>query len=356
MNLTLAFVRILFFLLSIFFLTTYMVSGPGGKTPENYLIGLGSGSLLGLALFGFDFLFRRFNLRSFNIAVLGLIFGYFMGLALVMILHAVLEISSGSIHLDIRSVEIIKIGLFLFGIYLGTLMTLRASDELYISVPFVKFTATTHKKRDLILDPSILADARIIDLAASGLVDNQIVIPRFLMKELFTQTEASEESSRTKAKRSLEVIKKLEEIPDIGLRFSDTDFPDIQDANTKIIRLARLLDAAVLTASLSKIQMAAIEGIRFINIHSLSTALKPIMQPGETLKIKIQHVGKKDHSQGVGYLDDGAMVVVNSGGNRLGEVVEAKVISVRPGPAGRMIFCNIKEDEGTYHEYESHDD
>lgn len=356
MNVTLAFIRTLFFVLSIFFLTTYTVSGIDGKTPLNFVIGVGSGSALGLALIGFDLLFKRFNLRAFNIAVLGLIFGYFMGLALVMILNAVLEISSASIYLDAKSLEMIKISLFLFGIYLGTLMTLRSSDELYISVPFVKFTGTKHKKRELILDLSMLADPRIIDLASSGLIDNQLIIPRFIIKELYSQAEIGDEMNRTKAKRALEVVKKLESIPELGLRYSDTDFPEIQDPIAKIARLARLHDAAVLTAAISKIQMASIEGVHFININTLSTALKPIMQPGEDLKIKIQHVGKKEPSQGVGYLEDGAMVVVNGGGSRIGEIVDANVISVRPSPAGRMIFCNIKEEEGSFHEYGEQDD
>jgi len=355
MNLTHAFIRIFFFVLSIFFVTTYMVTGPQGRSLMNFAIGIASGSALGLALIGFDLLFKRFNLRAFNIAVLGLIFGYFMGLALVMILNVVLEISSASIHLDTKSLEIIKIGLFLFGIYLGTLMTLRASDELYISVPFVKFSQSANKKRDLVIDQSALADARIIDLAASGLVDNQLIIPRFLLKELYSQSEASDELLRTKAKRALEIVKKLEVIPDLCLRFNDTDFPEIKDPVAKIIRFARFLDAAVLTATISKIQMAAIEGVRFINIHTLSTALKPLMQPGEKIKIKIQHVGKEPR-QGVGYLDDGSMVVVNGGGDRIGEVVEAHVISVRPGPAGRMTFCKIKEEEGNFHEYDEQDD
>jgi len=354
MNLSHVFVRILFFSLSLFFLTTYMVAGPDGKTLANFGLGIAGGSALGLLLIGFDLLFKRFNLRAFNIAVLGLIFGYFMGLALVMILDAILEISSASIHLDSTALEIIKIGLFLFGIYLGTLMTLRATDELYISIPFVRFTQTANKKRDLIVDLSALSDARIIDLASSGLVDNQLVIPRFLLKELYAQAEVSDEMDRTKAKRSLEIVKKLEAIPDLNLRFNDTDFPEIKDPVAKIVRFARFLDSAVLTAAISKIQMAAIEGVRFINIHTLSTALKPLMQPGERIKIKIQHVGKEPR-QGVGYLDDGSMVVVNGAGTRIGEIVEAHVISVRPGPAGRMTFCKLIE-EGNFHEYDVQDE
>lgn len=351
MNLALAFTRTLFFILSIIFMTTYMISGPDGYTGMNLAIGLGLGAILGLLLIGFDLLFKRFNLRAFNVAIIGLFVGYLMGQALNLVLSAVLDISSASIHIQPTILEVVKIALFLFGIYLGTLMTLRASDELSISIPFIRFTPTAHKKKDLIIDSSVLSDARILDLAGSGFVDNHLVLPRFLVKELYIQSETQDESTRNKAKRSLEIIKKLEDLPELDLRYSDTDFPDIKDPMNKMIRLARLLDANILTADISRIQMAAIEGVRVINIHSLSNALKPLMQAGEHIKIKIQRYGKEPR-QGVGYLEDGTMVVVNGGGQYIGEIIDAKVLSVKHTTSGRMIFCNAQDEEGGYHSYD----
>lgn len=347
MNIALAFTRLFFFLLSIFFITTYMISGPSGFSLENLLIGAGLGSLLGFLLMGFDILFKRFNLRSFNIAIVGLFIGYFMGEALVLILSAVLDISSASIHLDIRVLEVIKIALFLFGTYLGTLMTLRASDELYVSIPFVKFTPIAQKKKDLIIDASVLADARIIDLAASGMIDHHLVLPRFLLKDLYAQAEVSDELTRNKAKRSLEVVKKLEQLTGLEMRFNDTDFPEVSDSMSKLLRLARLLDGNILTADISRVQISAIEGVRIINIHALSNALKPLMQAGEKIKIKIQRYGKEPR-QGVGYLEDGTMVVVNGGGSFIGDTIDALVLSVKHTTSGRMIFCNALDEEGEF--------
>ncbi len=356
MNVALAFTRVLFMILSIFFLTTYMISGPGGYTHANLLTGVGLGALLGLALIGFDLLFKRFNLRSFNIAIVGLFIGYLMGQALVLILSAVLEISAASVHLNAQTLEVIEIALFLFGIYLGTLMTLRSADELYVSIPFVKFTPTAHKKKDLIIDASVLSDARIIDLAATGLLDHHLVLPRFQMKELYAQAEVGDEQTKIKAKRSLEVAKKLESIPDLDLRYNDTDFPDVKDHMGKMIRLARLIDANILTADISRVQMAAIEGVKFVNLHALSNALKPLMQAGEHIKIKIQRYGKEPR-QGVGYLDDGTMVVVNGGGQFIGEIIDAQVLSVKHTTSGRMIFCNALDEEGTFPTYhEEHEE
>ncbi len=351
MNVALAFTRVLFVALSIFFLTTYMISGQGGYTSTNLLLGVLMGSALGCLLIGFDILFKRFNLRAFNIAIVGLFIGYLMGQALVLILSAILDISSASIHLNPQTLEVVQIALFLFGVYTGTLMSLRAADEFYVSIPFVKLTPTAHKKKDLLVDISVLSDARIIDLAGSGIVDHHLVIPRFLVKEIYAQAEASDEMVRTKARRSLDVIKKLEAISELELRYNDTDFPEVKDTMSKMIRLARLLDANIMTADISRVQMASIEGVRIINLHTLSNALKPLMQAGENIKIKIQRYGKEPR-QGVGYLEDGTMVVVNGGGQFIGETIDAQVLSVKHTSSGRMIFCNALDDEGGFEETE----
>lgn len=355
MNVSLAFMRVLFVMLSIFFMTTFMLSSPTGATHINAMIGVFLGAVFGCVLIGFDVAFKRFNLRSFNIAVVGIFIGYLMGQALVLVFDAILDISRISIILQPQTLEIVKIALFLFGTYLGTIMTLRASDELYVSIPFVKFAPTAEKKKDLIIDSSVLADARIIDVAATGLLDHQLVIPRFIIKELYASAEMGDEISKSKARRSLEVIKKLESIPELELRFNDTDFPDVKDTHGKLLRLARLLDANLLTADISRIQIALIEGVRVVNIHTLSNALKPLMQAGEFIKIKIQRYGKEPR-QGVGYLDDGTMVVVNGGGNYIGEAIDAKVLSVKHTSSGRMIFCNAVDEENLSDEFEEEEE
>lgn len=351
MNLALAFTRLLFLILSVFFMTAYMILGPGGYTGGRMALGICLGVGVGLALIGFDLLFKRFNLRAFNIAVIGLFVGYLMGQALNLVLSAILDISAASIHLQPQVLEVLKITLFLFGVYLGTLMTLRSADELYVSLPFVRFTPQAHKKKDLLIDNSVLSDPRLIDLASSGIVDRHMILPRFLIKELYLQAESSDESTRTKSKRTLEIAKKLEAMPELDLRYSDTDFPDAKEPMGKMIRLARLLDANILTADISRIQTPAAEGVKFINLHALSNALKPLMQAGEHIKIKIQRYGKEPR-QGVGYLDDGTMVVVNGGGQFIGEIVDAKVLSVKHTTSGRMIFCNAPDEEGGYHSYD----
>lgn len=358
MNVSLAFTRIFFAILSVFFMTTYMISSPHRGLAVNALIGISLGIILIFLLIGFDILFRRFNLRSFNIAIIGLFIGYLMGQALVLIFDAILDISSISITLMPQTLEVVKIALFLFGTYLGTIMTLRSSDEIYVSIPYVKFSASQQKKKDLVIDTSILADARIIDLCTTGVLDHLLIIPRFIIKELYSHIESSDEHTRYKAKRCLETVKKLENIPSLGLRYNDTDFPEVKDVVNKMIRLSRLIDSNILTADISRVQMASIEGIKIINLHSLSNALKPLTEAGEFIKIKVQRYGKEPR-QGVGYLEDGTMVVINGGGNFIGEVISAQVLSVKHTSSGRMIFCNALEenDDDNYSDYyEENDD
>ena len=343
MNISLAFVRTFFTLLCMLFVTIYSVHTY--HTTSATFFGLLVGFCFGLFLIVLDVLFKRFNLRSFNISLLGLFFGYLMGQALVLILHAILKISiTGAAALNSPFVEIVEIGIFLFGIYMGLILTLRASDELYASIPFVKFSPLKQKKKDLIIDTSALSDTRIIDLALSGLLDQHLVIPRFVVRDLYAQTESNDESLKVKARRSLDSLKKLEEYTQLGIRYNDTDFPEVKDQHSKLIRLGRLLDGNIITADISRVETSTIEGVKIINLHTLSNALKPISQTGEVIFIKVQRAGKEPN-QGVGYLEDGTMVVVNGGGDYIGKDISVNVLSVKHTASGRMIFCNVASDD-----------
>ncbi len=339
MNVSLAFVRAFFTFLSMLFVAIYATHVY--QTVTGTVFGLVVGLIFGLFLVLIESFFKRFNLRSFNIALLGLFFGYLMGQALILISQAIIKLSAtGTAQLATPLAEIIEIGIFLFGIYLGLILTLRASDEIYVSIPFVKFTPLKQKKRDLIIDPSALADTRIIDLSLSGLLDQHIIIPRFVVRELYTLSESGDENSKAKAKRSLESLKKLEEYTQLGIRYSDTDFPEVKEMHAKLIRLARLIDGNIITADISRVETASIEGVKIINLHTLSNALKPLTDTGEIIQIKVQRHGKEPN-QGVGYLEDGTMVVINGGGDYIGKTIDVTVLSVKHTSSGRMIFCNV---------------
>ncbi len=351
MSTTVIFIRLFFLLISLLFSSAYAVSAmPGGFSP----LSVGIGIAIGLVIFGFllglERLLRNFELRAFNIAMIGLFFGYLMGQALVLILSAIFTL--GQLEPAPELFSLLRVIIFLFSGYLGMMMTYRAAEELHLSIPFVKFQAATQKKKDFIVDQSALLDTRLIDLAASGLIDNHLVVPRFLLKEFYVNLESLDDSLKARARRGLEVLKKLEGIQSLGLRYVETDFPEIQDLDQKVTRLSRMLNANIITGDQNRIKQSTIEsteGVRLVNINSLANSLKPLSQSGETLEIKIQRYGKEP-GQGVGYLEDGTMVVVNGGAGYINKTIKTHVLSVKHTSSGRMIFCNALE--GEYEEAE----
>lgn len=358
MNITLGFIRTFFSILCVFFMLFFMVSRPEGASVLNISLGLVAGAVVAGILLSFDWLFRRHDLRSFNIVILGLFIGYFMGHALVLVFNTLVGLTSIESALHPYLMEGIRICLFLLATYLGTIMTMRSSDELYVSFPFVKFTSKGRKKKDVILDASALSDPRIVDLCNTGILDHQVIVPRFLTKELLVQVESKDELIKKSASQALETLKKLEAIDHLSLKYSEHDFVGIQDVGNKIVRLARLNDANLITADISSVQISNMDGIQIINLNALSTALKPLTKTGQILSIKVQRYGK-EHNQGVGYLEDGTMVVINGGGDYIGETIRGQVLSVKHTSSGRMIFCNVLDDEedgGVFYESEGDDD
>lgn len=342
MSKTLTFIRSVFLVMCIFLITAYTTTMlSNGLTFGGIIIGFAGGLIFGFLLIGIDIFFKRFNLRAFNLAVLGLFFGYLMGEALLLILGSVLTGTHWPASPETTS--LLTALLFLTCAYLGMVMTVRASEELHLSIPFIKLKSAGQKKKDILVDTSVLSDTRIIDLASSGLMDDHLIIPRFAIKELHSQVDNGDENIKAKARRCLEVLKKLEGIPTLELRYSDVDFPNTKDSTAKLTQLARMVDANIMTADMTRIQQSAIEGIRIINIHILSNALKPLTHAGEYINIKIQRYGKEPR-QGVGYLDDGTMVVVNGGADSIGETIKAQVLSVKHTSSGRMIFCNAADE------------
>lgn len=344
MEISLTFTRIVFIALSVLISTLYgaTIFPEGGLSLLNLFMGIIGGAAFGLALVGLDTLLQRFNLRSLNIATLGLFFGYLLGQALLLILSSMIDFTAIA-ALSPHSVAFIKASLFLTTIYAAMVMTARASEEFYVSLPLVKFKSTSLKKKDILIDASALSDARLIDLAASGLLDGHLVIPRFIINSLHAQSEKGDEVARGRARRALDVIRKLEALPTLDLRYSDTDISDGNDIFERVVKLARILDANILTAEVGQLQHSSLEDLRVIKFQQLCNSLKPLSQSGECITIKIQRYGKEPR-QGVGYLDDGTMVVVNGGAEYIGENIKAQVLSVKHTSSGRMIFCNAIEE------------
>lgn len=324
------FARFIFVGLSLLFGMAFAYGLDAGTNLETLLIGVATSALLMLLLFGAERFARGLPPRAFNTVSIGLAFGSLLAIALLFLFSTV----ASMLPLPAPVITFTALFLILLSTYLGVVLTCKAEGALHIHIPFVK--SNEEAETAILLDSTALLDPRIVDLAASGLVDKRLACPRFLLRSIPNDEEH--------AKRLAETLQRLETMPHLHLRFLEADFPDIKESNSKLLKLAEQTGATILSAESPKVPSLQSEGVRIINLHTLSSLLKPLMQKGESLKIKIQRYGKEER-QGVGYLEDGAMVVVNGGGDYIGETVPVKVLSVKQSSTGRMIFCNVAEDE-----------
>jgi uncharacterized protein YacL len=192
----------------------------------------------------------------------------------------------------------------------------------------------------VLVDTSVLIDGRILDIVATGFIPGRLVIPSFVLEELQRVADAGDSMRRARGRRGLSVVDTLKHSQDVVCEILDTDIPGAADVDWRLIKLARQMGAGLMTNDLNLNKLARVEGLRVFNLNDLANALKPIVSAGETVDVTIVKDGKEPH-QGVGYLDDGTMVVVENGRRHIDSTVPVTVTSVLQTPAGRMIFAMI---------------
>jgi uncharacterized protein YacL len=234
------------------------------------------------------------------------------------------------------------IAVILFG-YLGSaVLVLRKDDLLKLvqgpSAPPTTVTAPTSEKSSLLLDTSVIIDGRIADIAETGFILAKLVVPRFVLNELQYIADSPDALRRNRGRRGLDILDRLQQNSDIHLEFIDNDPQDAQQVDDKLISLARELDAGVLTNDYNLNRVAKLQGLRILNINELANAVKSVFLPGEEMPIRIIQAGK-EMGQGVGYLEDGTMVVVENGRQFLNQEVLVQVTKVLQTNAGRLVFA-----------------
>ncbi len=233
------------------------------------------------------------------------------------------------------------VAVILFG-YLGaTIMVLRKEDFMSLvrprpAAPALPQTQVSHPT--LLLDTSVIIDGRIADVADTGFLLGQLTVPRFVLNELQYIADSSETLRRNRGRRGLEMLDRLQQTPDIHIEFIDVDPQDAQQVDDKLISLARDLGAAIITNDYNLNRVARLQGVKVLNINELANAVKSVFLPGEGMPIKIIQIGK-EIGQGVGYLEDGTMVVVENGRQFLNQEVIVQVTKVLQTNAGRLVFA-----------------
>jgi uncharacterized protein YacL len=193
-----------------------------------------------------------------------------------------------------------------------------------------------------VLDTSVLIDGRIVDIAESGFLEGRLIVPRFVLHELQLVADSSDSAKRNRGRRGLDVVQLLQKQPRIRLEVTSEDFPETKEVDLKLIELAKLLHAKIVTNDFNLNKLAQVQGLTVMNINELANSLKPVVLPGEVMRVFILKEGK-EHNQGVAYLDDGTMVVVDNARRMISKTVDIIVTSVLQTTAGKMIFGRFDE-------------
>lgn len=233
----------------------------------------------------------------------------------------------------------------LYGIcgYIGLRIGSKKGEEIHLAGWKVFSKNLPRSENTKILDTSVIIDGRIADITETGFVEGAILIPQFVLSELQHIADSSDPIKRTRGKRGLEVLHHIQKQANVDVRIVDTDYPTIKEVDAKLIELAKEVHGKIVTNDSNLNKVAELQGIEVLNINELANSLKPVVLPGEEMNVKILKEGK-EVGQGVAYLDDGTMIVVDNGRRQMGKTIDVIVTSVLQTPAGRMIFARLKED------------
>jgi uncharacterized protein YacL len=305
-------------------------------------IGVSHSGLLGMMMgFGFgglmiavDEMLKGFSLRAFSATTFGLLLGTVV---------ALLVDSSGLFANAPDNVRwLIRLGLFLSFGYIGIILAMRSNKEDFsLIIPYVRFAPQNKPDNLLLLDTSVIIDGRIADLIETRFLEGLIVVPRFVLKEIQQIADSTDAIKRARGRRGLEMLNRLQRNVHTEVRIHDGDFSEETEVDVKLIHLARNLNARLFTNDYNLAKFAELQQINYVNLHEIAKCLKVILLPGETLQLKIVREGR-DKGQGLGYLPDGTMVVVNNGQSHIGKQVEVQVQTLLQTGAGVIVFAEIK--------------
>lgn len=292
------------------------------------LVGLAGGG----AVIGIDLLLKGFSLRGLSAATFGLFIGfvisYFIGNSVLF------QFINDEPKLVAQIVMYVVFG------YLGMVIALRGKDEFNLVIPYVKFLREDKPDRLVLLDTNIIIDGRIQDVCAAGFLDAVFIVPRFVLRELQYIADAPDAAKNVRGKRGLEVLRAMQRNPSIEIKIHDNDVPEIKEVDGKLVHLARVLPAEIVTNDYNLARIAELQHVKVLNLHELAKALRPVIIPGEKLSVRLVKEGR-EADQAVAYLDDGTMIVVNRARRQLGQDVSVVIQTVLQTAAGRMAFAEL---------------
>lgn len=238
---------------------------------------------------------------------------------------------------------------YIFMGYLGVRISLKSKDDLFNINKLGRLSSIKDKsnKKEIksippkVLDTSVIIDGRIADICKTGFIEGKLIIPAFVLEELRHIADSSDDLKRVRGRRGLDILNIIQKELEIEVEISERDFEDIAEVDSKLLKLAQVLNGKVVTNDYNLNKVAQFQGVEVLNINELANAIKPVAIPGEEMVVQVVKEGKESN-QGIAYLDDGTMIVVDGGRKHMGETIRVLVTSVLQTPAGRMIFGKPK--------------
>lgn len=302
----------------------------------SWIIGVLIGGAVGLTGIMIELALRKASIKGIVVGTVGLIIGLIVANLIILILSF--------IGLS-RNFLLVSLLNMVFG-YLGLSIGVRKRDEMDLKI-FSRHDSSSKiqsGESPKILDTSVIIDGRIADIFKTGFVEGPILVPRFILKELHYIADSPDPLKKNRGRRGLDMLNRMRKENGVPIRIYDVEFPGIKEVDAKLVKLAKQIGGKIITNDYNLNKVAEIEGVKVLNVNELANAVRPVVLPGEMISVQVIREGK-EQGQGVAYLDDGTMIVIENGKSYIGRKVEIEVSTVLQTAAGRMIFGRVKEEE-----------
>jgi uncharacterized protein YacL len=316
----------------------------GGRLTRQIVSALLGAAFAGLII-AVEMRARKANLRTLIGAAVGSILGI-VGAYLIGMLVSAQDINT--VPGEMRTFLTIVLACFMG--YIGLMLGAAKGEFLDLSVLGGFFSDKNVKRDYKILDTSVIIDGRIADVAETGFLSGTLIIPNFILAELQQVADSADSSKRQRGRRGLDMLQRLRNNSKLDVQIVETDFPAIKEVDLKLIELGKDLDAVIVTNDFNLNKVAQLRGVSVLNINELANAVKPVVLPGEAMRVFVLKEGK-EYNQGVAYLDDGTMVVVDNARRLIGKTADIAVTSVLQTTAGKMIFGRLWEESREDHSH-----
>jgi uncharacterized protein YacL len=304
--------------------------------PGHPMISTGVAGLVALAIIFFEMRIRRSSLKT----LIGAAVGSILGILGAFLIGLLIILQPG---LEAQAKIFLTLALVFFMSYVGLMVGAAKGDYLDLSALGGIFSDKAARRDIKVLDTSVIIDGRIADVAETGFLTGTLIIPQFILRELQQVADSPDSSKRQRGRRGLDMLNRLRNNNSLDIQIVETDFPSVREVDLKLIELGKQLDAVIVTNDFNLNKVAQLRGVNVLNINELANAVKPVVLPGEAMRVFILKEGK-EYNQGVAYLDDGTMVVVDNARRLIGRNADIAVTSVLQTTAGKMIFGRLSED------------